>query len=154
MVGAVFGTHALAGVQLTNCCPKFGEAFSVTVVPGANDVPVSCCETVPPPTTTRLNITFVANVAEALVSWFKTNVQGTLPLLAHGPLLQLMKDELEFGVGVSVIVVLFANEVPVGVCVIVPGPETLVENVYFVTVVTPLPVTEAWTLLPGSGPFV
>jgi hypothetical protein len=125
----------------------------VSVVPGANELPVGCCETVPEPTTTRLNVTFVANVAVTLVFAFNTNVQVGWNVLAHGPL-HLINDEFAFCVAVNVIVVLFANEVPVGDCVIVPGPETLVEKVYFVTVVKPLPVIEAWTLLPGGGPFV
>ena len=39
-----------------------------------------------------------------------------------------------FGTPVRFTVVLFPNDVPVGDCVIVPGPATLVENVNFVAV--------------------
>jgi|HubBroStandDraft_1064217.scaffolds.fasta_scaffold03867_5 hypothetical protein len=45
-----------------------------------------------------------------------------------------------FGTALRFTVALFANDVPVGDCVIVPGPATLVENVNFVTVVTAVPV--------------
>jgi hypothetical protein len=54
-----------------------------------------------------------------------------------------------FGTAVRFTGVLFAKDVPVGDCVVVPGPVTLVENVNFVTVVTPVPVNVA----PISAPL-
>lgn len=61
-----------------------------------------------------------------------------------------MNEELALGVAVTVIVVLFAKDVPVGVCFTVPGPFMVMLNAYFVTVVTAVPLTVA----PISPPFV
>ena len=123
------------------------------MVPGANDVPVGCCETVPEPTTTSLNVTFVANVAVTLEFAFNTNVQVGWYVLAHGPL-QLINDEFAFGVAVNVIVELFGSDVPVGDCVTVPGPVVVRAKLYFVTVVTPVPVKLRAIPEPLSGEFV
>jgi hypothetical protein len=54
-----------------------------------------------------------------------------------------MNDEFAFGVAVTVIVVLFASDVPPGVCVTVPGRLIVALNEYFVTVVTELPLNVA-----------
>jgi hypothetical protein len=69
------------------------------------------------------------NVAVAVVFALIANVQtGFVLVLAHTPD-QLVKVSPEVGTAVSVIEVPDANEVPVGDCVIVPGPLTVVVSV-------------------------
>src|SRR5580693_8798259 len=97
---------------------------------------------IPGPTTEVVSVTLATKFAVATVLALRTKVHGPVKTCGQMPP-QLTKDEFAFGVSISVMVVLFANDVPVGDCVIVPGPETLVENVNFVTVVTAVPVNVA-----------
>lgn len=57
------------------------------------------------------------------------HVVAVLPL--HAPPDHAVNVSPLVGTAISVIVVPLANEVPVGVCVIVPDPTTAVVNVYF-----------------------
>ena len=75
-----------------------------------------------------------------------------LPSFTQMPPLQFTNDALAFAVAVIVIVVLFGSEVPAGFCEAVPGPLTPKFTVYFVTVVTPLPVRLRFA--PPFGEFV
>ena len=151
-VVGVPGKQALVGAQPTNCAPALGLAVRMIEEPGANDVPVGDWVIVPGPTTTVESVTFVAKFAVAVVLAFNTMVQvGTLPIPTQMPF-QLMNDELAFGVAFTVTVVLLASDVPVGVCATVPGPLMTVVNENFVTVVTALPLTVAWTI-PPPGAF-
>jgi hypothetical protein len=69
------------------------------------------------------------NVAVTLVFAPIANVHTGLLLVAHAPA-QLVNVAFVFGTAVSVMDVPDANEVPVGDCVIVPGPLTVVVSVY------------------------
>jgi hypothetical protein len=131
----------------------FGEATSVIDVPGANDVPSGLCITVPDPTTATLKFIFATKFAVAVVFEFSTMVHVVAPARVQVAPVQLTNEEFALGVSVSVMVVLFGNDVPVGDCVIVPGPVTLVENVNFVTVVTAVPVNVAPVSTP-VGPLI
>jgi hypothetical protein len=71
-----------------------------------------------------------ANVAVTEVFAVMLNVQVVLVLPAHAPPDQLVNVAPEFGTAVSVIAVPDANEVPVGDCVVVPGPVAVVVSVY------------------------
>ena len=62
------------------------------------------------------------------------------PWFVQIPPLQLMNEAFGPGVAVTEIVVLFASEVPVGVCETVPGPLAARVKLYLVTVVAPVPV--------------
>ncbi len=95
---------------------------------------------VPGPTALVVSDTFAAKFAVTVVLTLRTMVHVVGAALEHVTPLQLTKDELALGVSVRVMVVLFGKDVPVGDCVIVPGPATLVENVNFATVVTAVPV--------------
>lgn len=73
---------------------------------------------------------------------------GLFPFPAHGPLAQLPNSTLfPEGTAVSVILVFDANEFPAGLCWTEPVPLPVVdvvsENV--LTVLTPLPLSVAWT---------
>jgi len=72
---------------------------------------------------------------------FNTNVHGdTLPSFTQMPPLQFTNEALAFAFAVTVIVVLFGSDVPAGDWEAVPGPFVDKAIVYFVTVVTPVPV--------------
>ena len=70
----------------------------------------------------------VANVAVAVVFALIENVQAAFVLPAQAPA-QFTNVAPEFGTAVSVIEVPEANEVPLGDCVIVPGPLAFVASV-------------------------
>ena len=70
----------------------------------------------------------VANVAVAVVFALIENVQTAFVLPAQAPA-QFTNVAPEFGTAVSVIEVPEANEVPLGACVIVPGPLAFVASV-------------------------
>jgi hypothetical protein len=72
------------------------------------------------------------NVAVTVVFAVIVNVHCGEGLLLHAPPDHDVNVALLFGTAVSVIDVPLANEVPVGVCVIVPGPTTVVASVKFV----------------------
>jgi hypothetical protein len=91
---------------------------------------------------------FVAKFAVAVVFAFSTNVQVGWNVFGQTPP-QLTKEEFAFGVPLSVIVVLFASDVPVGACITVPGPLAVTANENLVTVVTPVPLS----VPPASGPL-
>jgi hypothetical protein len=71
----------------------------------------------------------LANVAVTDVFAEMLNVQVRLVLPLHAPPLQLENVAPVFGTAVNVIAVPDANEVPVGDCVIVPGPIAVVASV-------------------------
>jgi hypothetical protein len=71
-----------------------------------------------------------ANVAVTVVFCTRLNTQLVLVLPAQAPPDQLVNVAPVFGTAVSVIPVPATNVVPVGDCVMVPGPTTLVEIVY------------------------
>jgi hypothetical protein len=71
-----------------------------------------------------------ANVAVTDVFAVMLNVHVVLVLPAHAPPLQLVNVAPVFGTAVSVIAVPDANDVPVGDCVIVPGPVAVVVSMY------------------------
>ena len=142
-VAGVLGKHALDGAQLTNVAPVLGTAVRTTCEPAANVVPVGDCVIVPGPTTVVVSVTFAAKFAVATVFAFSTALHVVAVLAAQVTPLQLTNVAFALGVSASVIVVLFAKDVPAGDCVTVPGPTALLENVYFVTVVTPVPVKVA-----------
>jgi hypothetical protein len=68
----------------------------------------------------------VLNVAVTVVFAVIGNVQMAIGSPAHGAPVQPAKFEYWFGTGVRVITVYGGNDAPVGDCVMVPGPETLV----------------------------
>jgi len=72
----------------------------------------------------------LANVAvsDVFAEMIKAHAAFVLP--AHAPPLQFVNVAPVFGTAVKVIDVPDANEVPVGDCVIVPGPLTAVVSVY------------------------
>ena len=152
-VGTVLGKQLLDDVQLTNVAPALGKAVRTTSELGANDVPVGDCVMVPGPTTLVVRETFAAKFAVTTSFEFSTIVHVVAPARVQVAPVQLTKEEFALGVSVTVMVVLFGNDVPVGDCVIVPGPTTLVENVNFVTVVTAVPVNVAPVSAP-LGPLI
>jgi hypothetical protein len=113
-VNGVSGRQALDGAHPTNCAPELGVAVRVTCEPGTNEVPVGDCIIVPGPTITVVSVTFAAKLAVAVVFAFKINVHVVWELLGQTPP-QFTNVALALGVAVSVIVVLFGNDVPVGV---------------------------------------
>src|SRR3984957_5753617 len=68
-----------------------------------------------------LNVMLATKFAEAVVFAFRINVQVGCKVFGQTPP-QFTNEEFAFGVAVSVIVVLFASDVPVGLWVTVPGP--------------------------------
>jgi hypothetical protein len=139
-VGTVLGKQPLDDVQLTSMVPALGKAVRTTSEPGANEVPVGDCVIVPGPTTLVVSVTLVAKFAVTTTFEYSTIVHVVAPARVQITPVQLTNEEFALGVSVSVMVVLFGNDAPVGDRVIVPGPTTLVENVNFVTVVTAVPV--------------
>jgi hypothetical protein len=103
---------------------------------------------VPGPTITVVSVTFAAKFALAVVFAFKINVHVVWELLGQTPL-QFTNVAFAFGVAVSVIVVLFASDVPVGLWVTVPGPLAVTATENLVTVVAPVPVS----VLVSVNPF-
>src|SRR5271154_3834987 len=152
-VAGVLGKQPLDEVQLTNVAPVLGTAVSTTCEPAANVVPVGDCVMVPGPTTLVVSVTFAAKFAVATVFAFSTALHVVALLAEQVTPVQLTKVAFALGVSVSVIVVLFAKDVPAGDCVTVPGPTALLENVYFVTVVTPVPVNGA-AINASLGPLI
>jgi hypothetical protein len=148
----VSGRQALDGAQPTNCAPELGVAVRKTEEPGTNEVPVGDCMIAPGPTTTVVSVTFAAKFAVAVVFAFKINVHVVWEVLGQTPP-QFTNVAFAFGVAVSVIVVLFANDVPVGVWATVPGPLAVTAKVNLVTVVAPLPVSELLSVSP-FGPLI
>lgn len=139
--------------QLVNVSPLFGTAVNVIIVPDANEVPVGDCVIVPGPLTFVVSVYCGAvNVADTAVFAVAITMHAIEPVFVHAPP-QLENVAPVFGTAVKFTVVLFAKDVPVGDCVIVPGPVTLVEKVNFVTVVTPVPVSCAPTSAP-LGPLM
>ena len=148
-VAGVPEAQALDGVQPTNCAPELGLAVRTTTEPGAKEVPVGACPIVPGPTTSVVSVTFAAKFAVAIVLAFKTMVHvGTFPIPTQMPF-QFTKDEFAFGVAFTVMVVLLGRDVPLGVCVTVPGPLMTVVNENLVTVVAPVPLS----VVPTSAPL-
>jgi len=126
--------------QLVNVAPVFGTAVNVIAVPDANEVPVGDWVIVPGPFTLVVSEYCGAVKVADTVSFAVTITLHVVEFVdAQGPS-QCENDAPGLGTAVRFTMVLFANDVPVGDCVIVPGPVTLVENVNFVTVVTPVPV--------------
>ena len=72
----------------------------------------------------------LANVAVTDVFAEMLNAHAVLVLPLHAPPDQLVNVAPVFGTAVNAIAVPDANEVPVGDCVIVPGPLTVVASVY------------------------
>jgi hypothetical protein len=152
-VGTVLGTQALDDVQLTNVAPALAKAVRTTSEPGANEVPVGDCVIVPGPTTLVVSVTLVAKFAVTIAFEFSTTVHVVAPERVQVAPVQLTNEEFALGVSVSVMVVLFGNDAPVGDCATVPGPMTLAENVNFVTVVTAVPVNAEPVSAP-LGPLI
>jgi hypothetical protein len=138
-------------VQFVNVAPVAGTAVSVTGVPGGRYSPAGDCVIVPGPST-LVSSWNPPNAAETDVFAVMTSVQVTGVTFTHAPP-HAVNDEPLLGTAVKVTVVLFANDVPAGLTVIVPGPVVLVVSVYFVTLVTPVPVSEPPAKLP-SGPLM
>ena len=99
---------------------------------------------IPGPMTEVVSVTLATKFAVATVVAFRVKVHGPVKTCGQTPP-QLTKDEFALGASVRVMVVLLAKDVPVGDCVMVPGPLTTVVNEYLVTVVTAVPVTVAST---------
>jgi hypothetical protein len=152
-VAGVPGKQPVDEAQHTNVAPALGTAVRITCEPGANEDLVGDCVMIPGPTTLVVSETFAAKLAVTVVFALKTTVHELTPRLEQVVLPQFTKDEFALGASVTVMVVLFAKDVPVGDCVMVPGPTTLVENVNFVTVVTSVPVNVAPVSDP-PGPLI
>ena len=98
-----------------------------------------------------LNVMLATKFAEAVVFAFRINVQVGCKVFGQTPP-QFTNEEFAFGVAVSVIVVLFASDVPVGLWVTVPGPLEVTATENLVTVVAPVPVSVLLTVGP-LGPL-
>jgi hypothetical protein len=144
---------AQAPDQLVNVAPLFGTAVNVIAVPDANDVPVGDWVIVPGPFTLVASVYCGAVKVADTVSFAVTITLHVVEFVVAQAPPQFEKVAPGFETAVRFTVVLFANDVPAGDCVIVPGPTTLVENVNFVTVVTPVPVNVAPVSDP-PGPLI
>ena len=122
--------------QPVNCALAFGTAVSAMDVPEAKLAPGGVCCMVPGPTT------FVAretcgplNVAVTVVFAFSvmTHSVAGVPEAQGLDDVQLRNCAPAFGTAVRITCEPDAKEVPVGDCVMVPGPTTLVANVTFGT---------------------
>jgi len=137
-VGLVLLLHSPPD-QFVKVAPVPGTAVRVISVPGGKVVPDGDWVMVPGPITLVVSVNPL-KAAETVVFAVTTTLHVEFPPLpVHAPP-QAVNVAPVFGTAVKFTVVLLAKEVPVGVCVIVPGPVTLVVNVYFVTVVTAVPV--------------
>jgi hypothetical protein len=108
-----------------------GTAINVIDVPLANDVPLGVCVIVPDPTTAVASVYFgaAANVAVTVVFAVIVNVHFAAVLPLHAPPDHAVNVAPALGTAVNVIDVPLENEVPVGVCMIVPGPTAAVVSV-------------------------
>ena len=115
-----------------NVSPLVGTAINVIEVPLANELPVGVCVIVPGPTAAVVSVNFgaAANVAVTVVfaaGIANVHVVEALPL--HAPPDHAVNVAPALGTAVSVIDVPLVNDVPLGVCAIVPGPTTAVVSV-------------------------
>ena len=116
-------------VQLPSGMLQIAESVGVVVNPLVFKVNVNALPA-PPDSAGCDGVTAAAaaNVAVAVVFALIANVHTAFVLPAQAPA-QFTNVAPEFGTAVSVIEVPLANEVPVGDCVIVPGPLTFVASV-------------------------